>query len=294
MKRIGFIGLGIMGKPMARNLLRAGYPLVVHNRSREPVKELVSEGAEEAFSPKEVAQRSDVVITMLPDSPDVEKVILGENGVIEGVREGMTVIDMSTISPVVTRRIAEKLREKGVEMLDAPVSGGEEGAINATLSIMVGGKKEVFEKHRDIFETLGRNVVHVGENGAGQIAKACNQIIVAGTLEIVSEALMLASKAGVDPEKVVKAITGGAADCWALRARAPKMLKHDFKPGFKSSYHLKDLRIAVSTASEYGAVLPVTHMLHEMFKSMVQKKRGDYDHSGIATIIEDLSGHKIS
>ncbi|MBC7110454.1 MAG: NAD-binding protein, partial [Archaeoglobi archaeon] len=195
---------------------------------------------------------------------------------------------------VVTRRIAERLREKGVEMLDAPVSGGEEGAINATLSIMVGGRKEVFEKHKDIFETLGRNVVHVGDNGAGQIAKACNQIIVAGTLEIVSEALMLASMAGVDPERVVKAITGGAADCWALRARAPKMLKHDFKPGFKSSYHFKDLKIAVSTASEYGAVLPVTQMLHEMFKSMVQKKRGDYDHSGIATIIEDLSNHKIS
>lgn len=292
-KKLGFIGLGTMGKPMAKNLLSADYEVVVHSRSRGPVKEVVEEyeNAEEAFSPKEVAKKAEVIITCLPDSPDVRKVALDENeAIIDGISEGKVFVDMSTISPVVTREIADRMKEKGTHMLDAPISGGEEGAVEGTLSIMVGGDQEVFDQILPIFNILGNKVTYVGENGAGQITKACNQIVVALSLEAVGEGLVLARKAGVDPEKVAEAIKGGAADCWALNARSPKMLEGEYKPGFKSAYHYKDLGIIVNAAREYGAILPMAHLAHEMFGSMIQKGRGDYDHSGIVTIAEDLSG----
>lgn len=292
-RKIGFIGLGTMGKPMVKNLLKAGYQVAVHNRSRKSVEEVINEfdNAEEAFSPKEVAEKAEVVITCLPDSPDVKKVALeGEDPIIKGISEDNVFIDMSTISPVVTVEAAKRFKEKGAYMLDAPISGGEEGAINATLSIMVGGEKEVFEGNKEILDALSNKVTYVGKSGAGQIAKACNQIIVALSLGAVGEGLILAEKAGVDPEKVAEAIKGGAADCWALNARSPKMLNSEFEPGFKSSYHFKDLGIAINAAREYGAILPITHLLHELYGSMVQKGRGNYDHSGIITVIEDLSG----
>lgn len=292
-KVLGFIGLGTMGKPMTKNLLRAGYQVVVHSRSPGPVDEVVKEfdDAEAVGSPKEVAERADVVMSCVPDSPDVKKIVLeDENPILEGISQGKVYIDMSTISPVVTRQIAEKIRGQGAQMLDAPVSGGEEGAIEGTLSIMVGGSEDVFEDNLEILDVMGNKVTYVGENGAGQIAKASNQIVVALSLGAVGEALVLAEKAGVDPERVAEAIKGGAADCWALNARAGKILKGEYEPGFKSSYHYKDLGIILETAREYGSTLPLSHLVHEMFGAMQQKGLGDYDHSGIAAIIRDLSG----
>ena len=294
MLKVGFIGLGVMGKPMARNLLRAGYPLVVHNRSRGPVQELATEGAEPAFSPAEVASRTDVVITCLPDSPDVELVALGPKGIIEGIREGSIYVDMSTISPVTTKKVADALAEKGAQMLDAPVSGGQEGAINGTLSIMVGGPKEAFEKCRPLFEVMGRKVTHVGGTGAGQVVKACNQIVVGMTLTAVAEALVLGSKAGVDPEKIVEAISGGAARCWALEQRAPWMIERRFEPGFKSAYHYKDLGIAMDTARAFEVALPASGLVHQLYGAMKAMGRGDWDHSAIVTLIEELAHTKIT
>lgn len=293
-KKLGFIGLGTMGKPMAKNLLRAGYQVVVHSRSPGPVEEVVEEfeEAEAVASPKEVAKSADVLMSCVPDSPDVKKIVLeDENPILEGISRGKVYIDMSTISPVVTRNIAEKIHSQGAQMLDAPVSGGEEGAVEGTLSIMVGGEKDVFKDNLEILEVMGNKVTYVGESGAGQIAKASNQIVVALSLGAVGEALVLAEKAGVDPEKVAEAIKGGAADCWALNARSDKMLEGEYEPGFKSSYHYKDLGIIMDTAREYGSILPLSHLVHELFGSLQQKGRGDYDHSGIASIIRDLSGH---
>jgi len=290
---IGFIGLGIMGKPMATNLLKAGYPLVAHNRSREPVRELVSMGAQEAFSPKEVASRSDVIITMLPDTPDVELVALGENGIIEGIRPGSVYIDMSTISPVATRRIAQEIRAKGAEMLDAPVSGGQVGAINATLSIMVGGRKEVFERCLPIFQTMGKNIVYMGESGAGQVTKACNQIVVALTIEAVGEALLLAAKAGVDPARVREALLGGFAQSRILDLHGKRILERNFEPGFKARLHLKDLGIALGTGKAAGVPLPLTAMVHEMFNALVAGGKGELDHSALVTVLEHLAGQEV-
>jgi 3-hydroxyisobutyrate dehydrogenase len=263
--RIGFIGLGIMGRPMARNLLRAGYPLTVWNRSRPGIDALAAEGAAAANNPREVADRSDVVITIVGDSPDVEQVALGPNGLIEGAHEGLVHIDMTTISPEVTRRIAARLAEAAVEMLDAPVSGGEPGAINATLSIMVGGNELTFERRRPIFEALGRKIVYCGPGGSGQVVKLCNQVVVGLNNLAVCEALVLCVNSGVDPRRMLEAIGAGAASSWAVHNLAPKMLDRDFAPGFKIEHQLKDLQHALSLAVQNGADLPGTSLVSDLF-----------------------------
>ncbi len=287
--RVGFIGLGIMGKPMAQHILEAGYSLTVHNRSRGAVDELVALGADAAPSPAEVAANSDIVFTCLPDSPDVEAVATGPQGIAEGIRPGSIYVDCSTISPVTTKAVAATIGATGAEMLDAPVSGGQIGAENATLAIMVGGSAEAFERVKPIFDVMGKNVVHVGPTGAGQVAKAANQIVVAMTHAAVAEALVLAAKNGVDPAKVVQAISGGAARCWALENRAPRVLERDFEPGFYAAYHLKDLGIALDAARDSGAVLPATAVVRQLYQSLVSNGKGRLDHSAIIQVIESLS-----
>jgi len=288
-ERIGFIGLGIMGKPMARNLLKSGHPLIVHSRSRAPVDELVGAGAADGKSPRGVAQQSDIVITMLPDSPDVQQVVLGRDGVLEGIRPGSVLVDMSTISPLVTQEIANAVTAKGAQMLDAPVSGGEKGAIEATLSIMAGGPEPVFTRVRPVFETLGKNVVHIGGAGAGQVTKACNQIVVALTIQAVSEALVLAAKAGVDPAKVRQALLGGFAQSRILDVHGQRMLERNFKPGFRVRLHQKDLSIALSTGKALGVPLPATAVVQEAFTALRGLERSDWDHSALVTLIEELA-----
>ena len=287
---IVFIGLGIMGKPMARNLMKAGYPLVVHNRSQGAVAELSKEGAKAAGSPQEVAAQSEVVILMLPDSPDVELVMSGERGVFAGIRRGGLMIDMSTISPVVARRLAKEAEAKGVEMLDAPVSGGEAGAINATLSIMVGGSEDAFKRALPIFQALGKNIVHIGDAGAGQVTKAANQVVVGLTIAAVSEALVLAAKAGVDPAKVRQALLGGFAQSKILDAHGQKMLDRNFKPGFRIRLHEKDLSIALATGKEYGVPLLLTGVVDQMMNSMKANGNGELDHAGLVTLVEQMAG----
>ena len=284
---IGFIGLGIMGKPMARNLLKAGYSLVVHNRSRTAVEELAKEGAKAADSPQAAAAQAEIVITMLPDSPDVELVYAGERGVFGGVRKGMLLIDMSSISPVVARKLARAAEGKGVEMLDAPVSGGEVGAVNAALSIMIGGKAPAVERAMPIFQALGKNIVHIGDAGAGQVAKAANQVVVGLTIAAVSEALVLSAKAGVDPAKVRQVLLGGFAQSRILDAHGQKMLERNFKPGFRIRLHEKGLSIALATAREYGVSLPLTAITDQMMITMKATGRGDLDHAGLVTLIEE-------
>jgi 2-hydroxy-3-oxopropionate reductase len=286
---IGFIGLGIMGKPMARNLMKAGYSLVVHNRSRASVEELAAEGAQAATSAQEVAGRTEVVITMLPDSPDVELVYTGEKGVFAGVKPGALLIDMSSISPVIARKLTLEAGKRGCEMLDAPVSGGEAGAINAALSIMIGGATAAVGRAMPIFEAMGKNIVHVGEAGAGQVAKAANQIVVGVTIEAVSEALVLARKAGVDPAKVRQVLLGGFAQSRILDAHGQKMLERNFKPGFRIRLHEKDLKIALATGSEYGVPLMVTGLVAQMMTAMRSMGNGELDHSGLVTFVEELS-----
>ena len=290
---IGFIGLGIMGKPMARNLMKAGYKLVVYNRSRGPMDELAAEGATTADSSKAAARQSDVVITMLPDSPQVWEVVTGEEGGLVGAKAGTLVIDMSTISPVVTQQMAREAQARGVRMLDAPVSGGDVGAQQGTLSIMVGGSAEDFEQARPLFEVLGKTVVHVGEIGAGQVVKACNQIVVALTIEAVSEALVLGSKAGVDPAVILKVLSGGLAANRVMEVRGPNFLQHNFQPGFKIALHHKDLGIALAAGREYGAALPVTAIVDQMLQALKLRGQGDQDHSAILTLIEDWAQHRI-
>lgn len=292
-ERIGFIGLGIMGKPMVKNLMEAGYELVLYNRTREKAVELAADGAAVAESPMEVAEQSDIVITMLPDSPEVREAVAGEGGVFEGIKEGSLVVDMSTIPPVVAEELAAAAGEKGVGMLDAPVSGGELGAEDGTLSIMVGGSEEDFERARPIFDTLGKTVVHVGEAGSGQVVKACNQIVVALVIEAVSEALVLGSKAGVDPAKVIEVLSGGLASNKVMEAKKSFLLEHDFDPGFRIDLHHKDLGIALAAGREYGVALPVTAIVSQMLEALKAKGSGDRDHSGILTLIEDLAQHKI-
>ena len=292
-EKIGFIGLGIMGKPMARNLMKAGYELVVHNRSREPVEELEQEGAAAAASPREVAEGCSAIITVLPDSPDVREVVAGESGVFEGIEEGTLLIDMSTISPVVTKELAEEAKEKGASMLDAPVSGGDVGAREGTLSIMVGGSGEDFERAKPLFEVLGKTVVRVGESGTGQVVKACNQIVVAITIQAVSEALVLGSKAGVDPAKVIEVLSGGLAGNKVMEVRGEKFLKHEFNPGFKVELHRKDLGIALAAGREYQVPLPATAIVDQVLEALVAKGAGGEDHSAILAFIEDLAQHKI-
>ena len=292
-EKVGFIGLGIMGKPMARNLMEAGYELTVHNRSPEKAHELGEEGAAVAGSPREVAQKSDVTITMLPDSPQVEEVVAGEEGVLEGIKEGSLLVDMSTISPVVTEELAEKLKEHGASMLDAPVSGGDVGAIEGTLSIMVGGDEEDFQRARPLFEVMGNTITHVGPTGAGQVTKAANQVVVALTIEAVSEALVLGSAGGVSPEKILDVLSGGLAGNKVMEVKREKFLSHTFDPGFRSELHHKDLGIALSAGREYGVVLPVTALVDQMLLAMKKKGWGGEDHSALLRVIEDLSQHTI-
>ena len=291
---IGFIGLGIMGKPMARNLIKAGYSLVVHNRSRSAVNELSQEGAQTAASSQEVAARSKVLITMLPDSPDVELVYVGEQGVFAGAKSGMLLIDMSSISPIVARKLAADAQKGGMEMLDAPVSGGEAGAIGATLSIMIGGNAAAVERAMPIFQALGKNIVHVGDAGAGQVTKAANQMVVGTTIAIVSEALVLAAKAGVDPAKVRQALLGGFAQSKILEAHGQKMLDRNFKPGFRIRLHEKDMKIALSTGSEYGVPLMVTSQVAQMMTAMKSMGNADLDHAGLVKFVEELAKRELT
>ena len=291
---VGFIGLGIMGRPMAKNLMEAGYELVLQNRSPEKAERLAEEGnATAARSPREVAEACDIVITMLPDSPDVEAVVAGEGGVLEGIRDSALLVDMSTISPVVTEELAAKVREKGASMLDAPVSGGDVGAIEGALSIMVGGSKEDFERARPLFDVMGKVATHVGPIGAGQVVKACNQIVVALTIEAVSEALVLGSKGGVAPEKILDVLGGGLAGNKVMEVKREKMLGHSFDPGFRIELHHKDLGIALAAGREYGVTLPVTAIVDQMLETLKMRGKGDRDHSAILTLIEESSGHEI-
>lgn len=295
MERIGFIGLGIMGKPMAQHLLQAGYALTVLNRSRLAQDELVAAGARAGTSPQDVAQQSDVVITMLPDSPDVDQVVLGAHGVVAGLAPGGLVIDMSTILPSVSRRLADVARAKNLDALDAPVSGGQIGAENATLAIMVGGSAFAFARAQPIFEKLGNaeRIVHVGEAGAGQIAKAANQIIVAVTLAAVSEALLLAAKAGVDPARVREALLGGFAQSRILDVHGKRILQRNFQPGFKTKLHRKDLNIVLNTARDLGLALPATASAAELMNALIAHGGGELDHAALVTVLEDLGNFQI-
>ncbi|MBK5243101.1 2-hydroxy-3-oxopropionate reductase [Clostridium sp.] len=286
---IGFIGLGIMGKPMAKLLLKSGYSVVVYDLFKDSVKEVVEVGAQEGFSPKDVAQRTDVIITMLPNSPHVKTVILGENGVIEGIKEGSIIIDMSSIAPLASKEVAAEVAKKGVEMLDAPVSGGEPKAIDGTLSIMVGGKKEVFDKCSDILSIMGKSVVLCGEIGAGNTTKLANQIIVALNIAAMSEALALGTKAGVDPEVIYNAIRGGLAGSTVLDAKAPMVLEGNFKPGFKIDLHIKDLANAIETGHDVGVPLPLTSQIMEILQALKVDGYGQSDHSAIVKFYEKLS-----
>lgn len=291
---VGFIGLGIMGKPMARNLLKAGYPLVVHNRSRPAVEELSKEGARAATTSKEVAEHSEVIITMLPDSPDVEVVYTSDEGIFAGAKPGMLLVDMSSISPIVARKLAGEAQKLGCDMLDAPVSGGEAGAIGASLSIMIGGQAAAVQRAMPIFESLGKNIVHVGDTGAGQITKAANQMIVGTTIAIVSEALVLAAKAGVDPAKVRQALLGGFAQSKILEAHGQKMLEHNFKPGFRIRLHEKDMKIALEAGFEYGVPLMVTGQVAQMMSAMNARGNGELDHSGLVKLLEELANTELA
>ncbi|MBN2020217.1 MAG: 2-hydroxy-3-oxopropionate reductase [Sedimentisphaerales bacterium] len=286
MKKIGFIGLGIMGKPMAMNLIKAGYNLTVYDIRPQPVKEVVAAGAKECKSSRDVAAQSEVVITMLPNSPDVKKAVLGANGVLEGAKTGTILIDMSSIAPLVSKEIAAEAQKKSVEMLDAPVSGGEPKAKDGTLAIMVGGKKEVFEKVEDILKVMGSSAVLVGDIGSGNTTKLANQIIVALNIAAMSEAMVLATKAGVDPEKVFQAVRGGLAGSNVLNAKMPLVLDGNFKPGFRIELHIKDLANALDTAHEIGVPVPLTGVVMEIMQALkVDAKAGD-DHGGIIQFYE--------
>jgi 2-hydroxy-3-oxopropionate reductase len=290
MERIGFIGLGIMGKPMAANLLAAGYPLTVHTHARATVDELAALGASAAGSAREVAARSDVVITMLPDSPDVEAVVLGPDGVADGIGDGALYVDMSTISPSVSRAIATTLAQRGVEAVDAPVSGGEAAALSGELSIMAGGADEAVERAQPIFDVLGKATTHIGPPGAGQVAKAANQIVVALTIQAVAEALVLARKAGADPARVRAALLGGFAQSRILDVHGQRMLDAAYEPGFKLRLHRKDLAIALQLGREEHVPLFATAQAAELMDGLLAQGAGDRDHSALATLYEQLAG----
>jgi 2-hydroxy-3-oxopropionate reductase len=287
---IGFIGLGIMGRPMAKNLIAAGYPLVVHSRSRGPVDDVVKAGATAASSPKDVASRCDVLITMLPNSPDVEQVALGKDGIIEGAKAGLIFVDMSTISPIVSQKIGKALAAKGVKMLDAPVSGGEKGAIDAALSIMVGGDKATFDAVLPIFQKMGKTITLLGPLGFGGFTKLANQIIVAVNLTALAEALTLGKKAGLDRELLLTALAGGLAGSKCLDQKKPNYVAGTYNPGFKIDLHFKDLGLIMESARTLGVPLPATAVVQELFNAMRVKGRGGLDHSGIITLLEDLAG----
>jgi 2-hydroxy-3-oxopropionate reductase len=293
MLSVSFIGLGIMGRPMARNLLAARFPLVVHSRTASKADGLVAEGAVWADSPAEAARRSDVVITMVPDTPDVRQVLLGRDGVVAAARPGLVVIDMSTISPAATREMAAVLKETGVDMLDAPVSGGEVGAIRGTLSIMVGGDAAVFERCRPVLAAMGEKITHVGPQGHGQITKLCNQIAGVLSLQAVVEALLLATKAGVDANKVIEALSGGSADSWNLRNQGPKMLQRDFAPGFFIHLQQKDLRLALELAGQLGVPLPGAALLQQLFGVVAAHGGGNLGVQGLVRALEIMAGVEV-
>jgi 2-hydroxy-3-oxopropionate reductase len=289
-EKVGFVGLGIMGAAMAKNLLGAGHDLVVHNRTRARAEDLEEHGAEVADSPGEVAQKCGVVITMLPGPPEVEEVVAGEGGLLEGAREGSLIIDMSTSSPALARDLHRAARDRSVGVLDAPVSGGDVGAVEGTLSIMAGGDEEDFERAGPLFGAMGTTVVHVGGAGAGQTVKACNQVVVALVIEAVSEALVLAARGGADPAKVLEALSGGLAASRVLEVKGEKLLSRTFEPGGKVEYHRKDLGIALAAGREHGAALPATALVDQMFGALMSKGRGGWDHSALVTLIEEWSG----
>lgn len=291
--RIGFIGLGIMGRPMCANLLKAGYPLTVWNRSRPGIEEVVGLGAREGADPADVAERSDVVITMVTDSPDVQRVVLGPRGVIEGAREGMVVIDMTTISPSVTREIAGALGEREVEMLDAPVSGGDVGARAGTLSIMVGGREEVFERCLPVFQAMGKNILHLGPNGAGQTCKLCNQIAVALNMLAGCEALIFAAKSGIDPQKMLDAISAGAAGSWMLSNLAPRIVRGDYAPGFMIRLAQKDLRLVLEAANEMQLPLPGTALMNQVWRAVEAEGGGDLGTQAAIQALEKWAGFSL-
>ncbi|HEY9121482.1 MAG TPA: NAD(P)-binding domain-containing protein [Brevefilum sp.] len=293
MLKVGYIGLGIMGKSMARNIMKAGYEVIVHNRSRESVNELVGEGAIEGHSPADVASQVDVVFTNLPDSPDVELVALGKDGIIDGAHEDLIYVDNSTIKPATARKVGEKLAEKGVLMLDAPVSGGDVGAQQGTLTIMVGGPEEALEKVRPVLEAMGKTITHVGGAGDGQIAKAANQIMVAAQMVAMGELLVLAQKAGADPEKVVQAIRGGAAGCWTLDNKPQRLFSGNRGPGFKAYMQAKDLGIIMDTAREYGIPLLSAAVHTQLYNAMLEMGMADLDNSAVLGVIEKLAGTEL-
>lgn len=290
MKRIGFIGLGIMGKPMALNLIRAGYSLVVYDINPKPLEELKQAGAEAACSGKEVAEKTSIIITMLPNSPHVKEAVFGENGIVEGIQKDAILIDMSSIAPAASKEISEVICKKGAHMLDAPVSGGEPKAIDGSLSIMVGGKKEIFNKVYDILMVMGNSAVLCGDIGAGNTTKLANQIIVAANIAALSEALVLGKKAGVNPETIFKAIRGGLAGSTVMDAKAPMMIKGDFSPGFRIALHIKDLNNVLETGHEYGSPLPLTSSVMEMMQWLKANGCEADDHSALAKYYENLAG----
>jgi 2-hydroxy-3-oxopropionate reductase len=291
--KIGFIGLGIMGKPMAKNLIKAGFPLVVHNRSRAAVDELAKLGATAAGSARETAAASDIIVTMLPDSPDVELVALGSGGIREGARSGQLFIDMSTINPIVSKKIAAQLAPLGVVMVDAPVSGGEKGAIDAALSIMAGGESQDFERALPVFQALGKTITHMGPLGSGGFTKLANQIIVAINLTAIGEALVFGAKAGVDPQKMIRALSGGLAGSKCLDQKSAKILSGDFAPGFKIDLHSKDLNLIHDAARSLGVPIPTAAFVEQLFAALRAGGRGGLDHSGVITLFEDLAGVKV-
>jgi 2-hydroxy-3-oxopropionate reductase len=293
MLTVGYIGLGIMGKSIARNILKAGFRLVIHNRSRASVSELAAEGAKEAFSPAEVAASTDIIFTNLPDSPDVEIVVLGPNGIIETAHRGQVYVDNSTIRPSVARAIAAKLAQKGVQALDAPVSGGDIGARDATLTIMVGGAESALEKVMPVFKAIGKTVTYVGEAGAGQVAKAANQIMVAAQMAAMGELLIFSQKSGVDPQKVIQAIKDGAAQCWALDVKPSRLFAGNRRPGFKAYMQAKDMNIVLETAREYGVPLPATAEIAQLFQAMLQMNMAELDNSAVIGVIEALAGTRL-
>jgi 2-hydroxy-3-oxopropionate reductase len=289
---IGFIGLGLMGKPMAKNLLKRGFPLVVHSRSAEPVDELVAAGASRASSPADVARRATRIVTMLPDSPDVEQVLEGANGIFESLQPDTILIDCSSISPAVTRRLADAVRARGAVLLDAPVSGGEIGAVGGTLSIMAGGDAAAFDAVRPILEAMGNRdrIVRIGDSGAGQICKVCNQMVIGATLVAVSEAFALARKAGVDAAKVREALLGGFAASRVLEVHGERILAGNYKPGFRSQLYGKDYRVASETLAAHGSPAPVTAVVQSLVTALLAAGRGGNDYSALATVIFDLAG----
>ena len=291
--KIGFIGLGIMGKPMSKNLIKAGHELIVMDKNTDTAKELSESGAKIAMTPEEVASEVNLVITMLPNSPHVKDVVLGENGIIHGAHSGLTVIDMSSISPLASKEVNQKLAEKNIEMLDAPVSGGEPKAIDGTLSVMVGGRKETFDKYCDLLKAMASSVVYVGEIGSGNIAKLCNQIIVAINIAAMSEALTLAQKAGVNPEVVYKAIRGGLAGSTVLDAKAPLVLQRKFNPGFRIGLHIKDLKNVMETSHEVGVPLPLTSAVLEIMHALSADGLSGEDHCSIIKFYEKVANVKV-